>query len=55
MQARGLKVTKLAPAAEAEFRKTAEALVTSMRGTMVPADVFDAALQARNAFRKTQK
>jgi TRAP-type C4-dicarboxylate transport system substrate-binding protein len=55
MQARGLKVTTLSPAAMAEFRKTAEALVGSMRGTTVPADVFDAAMQARTAFRKAKK
>lgn len=54
MQQRGLTVTTLTPAANAEFRKTAEALVASMRGTMVPADVFDAALNARNAYRKTR-
>lgn len=54
MQQRGLKVTTLTPAANAEFRKTAETLVSSMRGTMVPADVFDAALQARNAYRKSK-
>lgn len=54
MQARGLKVTTLAPAAMAEFRKTAETLVQSMRGTTVPADVFDAAMQARTAFRKSK-
>jgi hypothetical protein len=47
-------VTKLTPAAAAEFRKTAEALVVSMRGTTVPADVFDAAMNARNAFRKSK-
>jgi len=28
--------------------------VQTMRGTLVPADVFDAALQARNAHRKTK-
>lgn len=54
MAARGLKVTKLTPAATAEFRKTAEALVASMRGTTVPADVFDAAMNARNTFRKSK-
>lgn len=54
MTARGLKVTTLTPAAAAEFRKTAEVLVSSMRGSMVPADVFDAAMQARTAFRKTK-
>ena len=54
MAARGLKVTTLTPAATAEFRKTAEALATTMRGSMVPADVFDAAMQARTAFRKSK-
>ena len=54
MTARGLKVTTLTPAATAEFRKTAEVLVNSMRGSMVPADVFDAAMQARTAFRKSK-
>lgn len=54
MAARGLKVTKLTPAATAEFRKTAEVLVASMRGTTVPADIYDAAMQARTAFRKSK-
>ncbi|MDA1306174.1 MAG: TRAP transporter substrate-binding protein DctP [Acidobacteria bacterium] len=54
MTQRGLKVTTLSPAATSEFRKTAETLVASMRGTTVPADVFDAAMQARTAFRKTK-
>lgn len=54
MQQRGLKVTTLTPAMLAEFRKTADAMVSTMRGTLVPADVFDAALQARNAYRKTK-
>lgn len=54
MAKRGLKVTKLSPDAEAEFRKTAETLVASMRGTMVNAEVFDAAMKARNDFRKSQ-
>lgn len=54
MATRGLKVTTLTPAATAEFRKTAEALVGSMRGTTVPADVFDAAMQARTAYRKSK-
>lgn len=54
MAARGLKVTTLTPAATAEFRKTAEALVGSMRGTTVPADMFDAAMQARTTYRKSK-
>ena len=35
-------------------RKTAEVLVASMRGTTVPADIYDAAMQARTAFRKSK-
>lgn len=54
MQQRGLKVTATTPAMMTEFRKTADAMVQTMRGTLVPADVFDAALQARNANRKTK-
>ena len=54
MAARGLKVTTLTPAAMVEFRKTAEALVASMRGTTVPADMYDAAMNARTAYRKTK-
>jgi hypothetical protein len=54
MAARGLKVTTLTPAAMVEFRKTAEALVASMRGTTVPTDMYDAAMKARTAFRKTK-
>ncbi len=54
MQQRGLKVTATTPAMMTEFRKTADAMVQTMRGTLVPADVFDAALQARNAYRKTK-
>jgi TRAP-type C4-dicarboxylate transport system substrate-binding protein len=55
MASRGLTVTTLDPKALAEFRVAAERLVTSSRGTMVPADVFDQAVQERDAFRKTKK
>ncbi len=54
MAARGLKVTKLTPQALAEFRAAAEQLVSTMRGGMVPADIFDAALAERAAFRKSK-
>jgi TRAP-type C4-dicarboxylate transport system substrate-binding protein len=54
MAARGLKVTKLTPAASAEFRAAAEKLVGTMRGTMVPADIYDMALAERDAFRKAK-
>jgi TRAP-type C4-dicarboxylate transport system substrate-binding protein len=54
MQTRGLTVIKLDPKASAEFRSQAEKLVATMRGEMVPADVFDLALQARDAVRKSK-
>jgi TRAP-type C4-dicarboxylate transport system substrate-binding protein len=54
MQGRGLTVVKLDPKALVEFRSQAEKLVATMRGDMVPADVFDLALQARDAVRKSK-
>ena len=54
MQTRGLTVVKLDPKALADFRGQAEKLVSTMRGDMVPADVFDLALQARDAVRKSK-
>jgi TRAP-type transport system periplasmic protein len=54
MQARGLTVTKLEAAAAGEFRAAAEKLTTTMRGSMVPADIYDLALKERDAFRKTK-
>lgn len=52
MQTQGLRVTKLDAAGAAEFRAAAADLLKTMRGGMVPADVFDLATQARDAFRK---
>jgi TRAP-type transport system periplasmic protein len=54
MQARGLTVIKLDPKAAGEFRAAAEALVSTMRGEMVQGEVFDLALQARDAARKAK-
>ena len=54
MQKRGLTVTKVEGAALAEFRSTAEKLAATMRGAMVPADIYDLALQERNAFRQAR-
>ena len=54
MTARGL-ITPLDPKARAEFQAAAEKLVASARGTMVPEDVFNQAIQERDAFRKTKK
>ena len=55
MKTRGLTVTTLDPKTAASFRAEADAFVKSMRGQMVPADIYDAAVRERDAFRKTQK
>jgi TRAP-type C4-dicarboxylate transport system substrate-binding protein len=49
LKQQGLTVTK---ASGPEWRKEAEALSATMRGQMVPRDVFDMALRERNAFRQ---
>ena len=55
MTARGLQVITLDPKAAAEFRAAANQLVATMRGTMVPADVFDMAVQERDAVPEGQR
>ena len=55
MKSRGLTVNTPDPKALASFRAEADRLVGTMRGTLVPADVYDAALRERDAFRKTNK
>ncbi len=54
MTAKGLQVIKLDQKANAEFRAAATDLIKTMRGTMVPADVFDLALAERDAYRKSR-
>ena len=54
MTSRGLTVNALDAKAAAEFRAAAERLVASAKGTMVPEDVFNLAVQERDAFRKTK-
>ena len=54
MVARGLQVTTLDPKAAAEFRTAATQLVSTMRGSMVPADVYDMAVQERDRLRKSK-
>lgn len=54
MASRGLKVTTLDPKALAEFRDAASQLLVTMRGTMVPADVYDMAMQERDTLRKSK-
>lgn len=46
-----LNVTTLDPKARAEFEKAAAALVPSLRGRIVPADMYDMAVKARDAYR----
>jgi len=49
MQRRGLAVTK---ASGPEWRKEIDGLAATMRGEMVPKDMFDLALKARDAYRR---
>jgi TRAP-type C4-dicarboxylate transport system substrate-binding protein len=55
MKTRGLTVNTPDARTLANFRTEAERLVKTMRGTLVPADVYDAAVAERDAFRKTNK
>ncbi len=54
MQARGLVVIKPDAKASADFRAAANKLNQSMRGNMVPADIYDMAVAARDAYRKAK-
>jgi TRAP-type transport system periplasmic protein len=54
MAARGLQVITLDQKAAAEFRAAATQLNATMRGTMVPPDVYDMAVQERDAVRKSK-
>jgi len=53
MKARGLTVTTLDAKGLADFHAEADKLVGTMRGGMVPADVYDLAAQARGDYRKS--
>jgi len=54
MSSRGLQVTALDAKALGEFRAAATQLVSTMRGTMVPADIYDMAVAERDAVRKSK-
>lgn len=54
MTGRGLEVIKLDTKAATEFRSAASQLASTMRGNMVPADIYDMAVSARDAFRKSK-
>lgn len=54
MQKRGLKVITLDTKARDEFERAAAGLMPSMRGAIVPADIYDMAVKARDAFRQAR-
>ena len=55
MKKRGLTVNTLDPKAAEEFHSQADKLVASMKGDMVPADLFDAVKTARDQYRASNK
>jgi len=50
-----LTVTTLDAKARAEFQQAAAQMVPSLRGRLVPADMYDMAVKARDAFRQANK
>ncbi|MEO8482994.1 MAG: TRAP transporter substrate-binding protein DctP [Acidobacteriota bacterium] len=54
MKTRGLEVTTLDAKGTADFRTAAEKLVPTLKGSIVPGDIYDMAVQERDAFRKTK-
>jgi TRAP-type transport system periplasmic protein len=54
MQSAGLQVVTLDAAATKVFRTAADKLTTSMRGSMVPPEIYDLAVRERDAYRKSQ-
>ena len=55
MEKRGLKVTRVTPEIEAEWRAMGESVYPQVRGRVVPADVFDQALKFIKEYRATQR
>ncbi len=51
MRRRGLTVVEIDDPAKASFRAVADQLTASWRGEMIPADVYDLAVRARDSFR----
>ena len=54
MEKRGLTVTPVDAALESEWRRAAEAAYPSIRGKIVPADIFDEALKHIAEYRARQ-
>lgn len=51
MEKRGLKVAKVAPEIEAEWRAISEAVYPKIRGKLVPADIFDETMRLLAEYR----
>lgn len=54
MEKRGLKVAKVSSELEARWRAAAEVAYPKIRGTIVPADIFDKALEGIREYRRKQ-
>ena len=55
MKTRGLTVNTPDAKALASFRAEADRLVATIKGTLVPADIYDLAQRERDAYRKSKK
>ena len=55
MEKRGLKVTKITPAIEAEWRAAAEAVYPKVREKLVPPDIFDQTMKLLSEYRAGHK
>jgi TRAP-type C4-dicarboxylate transport system substrate-binding protein len=55
MKARGLTVHSVPPETEAEWRKLSESAYPKIRGTMVPADMFDEVVRLLKEYRGARK
>lgn len=55
MEKRGLKVARITPEIEAEWRIIAEAAYPAIRGKLVPADIFDETMRLLGEFRAQVK
>ncbi|MGB5995183.1 MAG: hypothetical protein WBG20_07165, partial [Candidatus Deferrimicrobiaceae bacterium] len=49
----GLKITKISPSVEAEWRKIVEAIYPQIRGKIIPAEIFDEVRMYRDEFRQS--
>jgi len=55
MEKRGLKVTRLTPEIEAEWRAAAEAVYPQIRGKVVPEEIFDQTMKYIKEYREQKK